>query len=502
MRLTTTDPLFPWHKLDDCPSLALVRRFLDQLPDGPLLAALRARRGRGRNDYPVHVLWRIHLARYLLRHPSMQACLDEVERNPALRQVVGLKPADAVPEAWNLSRFQEVLGRPEHQGLQRQMFEELAGRLAEAVPDLGVNVAGDWAALSARRDAAGKAAAARDADADKGTAKGPRKGKRASRGQASAGDTSGAGGETAGAGQAASGGLPQPDGGRKQYEDEQGRVTQVYEWQGYKFHLLVDVKHEVILAWRVTAASASDAGVIPQLLEDAQRVLPQGRMRTLAYDRAADDVKTHELLHRAGIKPLIQNRSLWKDELERRLPGHPRKGQSNVVYDEAGTLYCYDTVSDPPVKHPMAYLGHEAQAGTLKYRCPARHEKWSCPSDGQCNGQGCRTYGKTVRVRCSGAPEDLRRFPAIPRGTQQFERCYKGRTACERVNARIKLFWGADDGNVTGPARFHAHIAAIMLVHIGLANLLAMADRYEGKSLSPVRLSLIARRLRAAAGVT
>ncbi len=35
-----------------------------------------------------------------------------------------------------------------------------------------------------------------------------------------------------------------------------------------------------------------------------------------------------------------------------------------------------------------------------------------------------------------------------------------------------------------------------MLVHSGLANLLAMADRYEGKSLSPVRLSVIARHLR------
>ena len=94
---------------------------------------------------------------------------------------------------------------------------------------------------------------------------------------------------------------------------------------------------------------------------------------------------------------------------------------------------------------------------------------------------------------------DLRRFPPIPRATKEFERRYKGRTAIERVNARIKLFWGADDGNVRGAARFHAHLATIMLVHISMANWLAMSPRYEGKSLSPTRISMLARRLRKAA---
>lgn len=65
----------------------------------------------------------------------------------------------------------------------------------------------------------------------------------------------------------------------------------------------------------------------------------------------------------------------------------------------------------------------------------------------------------------------------------------------ERTNARLKLFWGANDGNVTGAARFHAHLHTILLVHIGFATLLAMAPRYEGRSLSPTRLSVITRRL-------
>ncbi len=132
-----------------------------------------------------------------------------------------------------------------------------------------------------------------------------------------------------------------------------------------------------------------------------------------------------------------QNRSLWKTEPERLLPGHD--GSSNIVYDEAGTLYCYDKVSEPPVRHQMAYIGHEPERGTLKYRCPAKHEDWQCPMSSICNAG--KSYGKTVRIK---QEEDLRRFPPIPRATKQFERLYKGRTAVERVNGRIKIYWGAD----------------------------------------------------------
>ena len=95
--------------------------------------------------------------------------------------------------------------------------------------------------------------------------------------------------------------------------------------------------------------------------------------------------------------------------------------------------YCYDRSSQPMVRHPMAYNGYEASRGTIKYRCPARHEGWLCPHDAVCNAG--KEYGRTVRVKCD---IDLRRFPPIPRATKQFERLYNGRTAVERVNARLK----------------------------------------------------------------
>jgi hypothetical protein len=228
--------------------------------------------------------------------------------------------------------------------------------------------------------------------------------------------------------------------------------------------------------------------VLPDLLQQARANLPAGRIKTLAYDKAADDEAAHELLHDAGIQPLIQNRSLWKNDRERMLPGHD--GSSNIVYDEAGTLFCYDKVSDPPVRHQMAYIGHEPERGTLKYRCPARQQGWDCPSDAVCNGD--RTYGLTVRVK---QEIDLRRFPSIPRATKQFERLYAGRTAVERVNGRLKIFWGIDDGQVSGSRRFHAHVGAVMVVHLAFATLLAQAARYEG-TFGKMTLSPIAKALR------
>ena len=260
------------------------------------------------------------------------------------------------------------------------------------------------------------------------------------------------------------------------------------EWFGYKLHLVCDVRHEVALAYRVTPASRPDNESLVPVLEDARRCLPPGRIDTLAYDRAADDGGIHEALAEAKVRPVIHQRNLWKGE-----PGRPVEGAGigNVVYDEAGTVYCYDMVSDPPVRHRMAYIGHEPARGTLKYRCPAEHESWRCPCSGRCNAH--KAYGMTVRIK---REVDLRRFPPIPRATKMFERLYKGRTAVERVNARLKVFWGVDDGNLAGGANFHARVGLVMLVHIGLAYLLAQAPRRDpSRRLGQTRLTPIARAL-------
>jgi hypothetical protein len=342
MLIHAAEPLFAWGQLEDCPTLATLRDFLQTVPDQKLLDGLAAARGKGRNDYPVAVLWRVVLLTIALRHVSLNACLAELHRNPPLCRLIGVAAEEQIPHGHNLSRFLDVLGQEPHLSALREIFDDLARRLGQAVPDLGRHTAGDATALSAR--AKGDATAVQ---------------------------------------QELQQGLPQPSGGRKEYTDDQGKVTKVVEWFGYKLHLLVDVKHEAALAYHVTDARAGDNERVGALVAQAEANLPAGRIETLAYDKAADDAAVHERLHTHGIKPLIQNRALWKTEPERVLPGG--RYPLNLVHDESGTVYCYDTASEPPARHRMSYVGYEKDRGTLKYRCPARHEAWPCPSDPRCN---------------------------------------------------------------------------------------------------------------------
>lgn len=446
MKIAITKPLFAWDALEDCPSLKSLRVLLESIPDDELLQSLRAARGKGRDDYPVEVLWGTLLLAIALRHTSTDACIEELNRNPALRLLIGIEREEAVPGADNMSRFLATLGDEPHLALLRRVFDVMAQRLGLVVSDLGRDTAGDSTGLAGR---AALSDQLKDAESKQG--------------------------------------LPQPSGGRKEYQDDEGKVTKIVEWFGYKLHLLVDVKHEVALAYHITDTKAGDNERIPALVEQAKTNLPEGRLQTLAYDKAADDGAVHEFLHEQGIQAIIQNRNFQLDEPEKVLGG---RTPLNIVYDQAGTIYCYDRVSAAPVRHPMAYIGREPDRGTLKYRCPARHQGWDCPSDELCNGP--RDYGLTVRV---DQDIDLRRFPSVPRATKKFERLYAGRTAVERVNARLKIFWGIDDGQVYGSRRFHAHVGAVMVVHLAFATLLAQAERYEG-AYGKMKLSPLAKALR------
>ena len=198
-------------------------------------------------------------------------------------------------------------------------------------------------------------------------------------------------------------GLPQPGGGRKEYLDAEGKVERVVEWFGYKLHLLVDVRHELALAYRITEPAVGDNQMIAALLEQARANLPEGRIDRWPTTRRP---MTRPCIGCCTGRDQAIDREprVVEGRAERMLPGHT--GLSNLVYDESGTIHCYDKMSMPMVRHRMAYIGHELNRGTLKYRCPARHEGWSCPSDARCN-EG-RTYGLVARIK---SELDLRRFP-------------------------------------------------------------------------------------------
>ena len=91
MHIPVTRPLFAGDRLEDCPSLRTVQQFLRAVPDGALLESLRQWRGKGRDDYPVHVCWGVLPLTILLRHATVQSCLGELGRNAALRRLIGIE---------------------------------------------------------------------------------------------------------------------------------------------------------------------------------------------------------------------------------------------------------------------------------------------------------------------------------------------------------------------------------------------------------------------------
>ena len=251
MFVAMTKPLFAWDCLQDSPTLGTIRQFLASIPDAKLLEGLRRHRGHGRNDCPVQVAWGVVLLRIVLRHVSIEATLAELARNEALRRLIGIENEESVPKSWNISRFLDTLGQEPHRSELRRIFDAMIQRLGVAVPDLGQATAGDSTALHARHK---KEKAAKEEIAE---------------------------------------GLPQPSGGKKEYLDDEGRVTKTVEWFGYKLHLLVDAKHEVVVAYQVTTANAADCKSLPDLIAQGQANLPAERIETLAYDKAADDNESH-----------------------------------------------------------------------------------------------------------------------------------------------------------------------------------------------------------------
>jgi Transposase DDE domain len=85
---------------------------------------------------------------------------------------------------------------------------------------------------------------------------------------------------------------------------------EVVERFGFKVHLLVDVKHEVVPTYQITDTKAGDDETLPVLREQGEANLPPQRIETLAYDKAADGESVHEVVSSKKITPIIQTWAL------------------------------------------------------------------------------------------------------------------------------------------------------------------------------------------------
>lgn len=391
------------------------------------MRTLEERRGRGRDEFPIRVIWNSIIAGVVFGHTTIESLRRELLRNAELRQVCGfdvLLGADAVPKAWNYSRF--FVNLFAHQTEIDAMFDRMVADVAEALPDLGRILAVDSKAIQSAgkkpKDPKAEPDGRRDLDADWGA---------------------------------------------KTYRgtDKDGKAWEkVKHWFGYKLHLIVDATHELPIAYEVTKASVSDPTRLLPLVEIVAKRHPEVIARTefLPADRAYDSREIYKTVYdRYGAKPVIDTRNDWKDgEITR--PLFPDRADC-IVYDVRGTVYCDRGRADRPVTDsPMIFGGFDEDRGALRYICPAEREGSICPQ-AEC---GVCHYGRNLRVKLD---TDRRYFVPLPRSTYRWKREYDKRTSIERVNGRIDNSFGFEKHSIRGLKKMKCRVGLALGIMLAMA---------------------------------
>jgi hypothetical protein len=431
--------LFSWKEIQNLGDLQRLQLVLKYLPDEPLMRLLESHRGKGRNDYPIRAVWNSILAGVVFQHNSIESLRRELIRNGQLRWLCGFdlaKDAAAVPPAHVYTRFLKLLLRYIEQI--EHIFDDLVEQLHKALAGFGTNLAMDGKAINTHAR--------------------PRKGLR---------NMSCDGRRDTDA-----------DYGKKTYSGvrEDGTAWQkVVKWFGYKLHLIVDADYELPVAFELTKASSNE---IPQgrklikKLKQRHAELLEQDCKALIADRGLDDTKLIvSLWDDCGIKPVIDIRNMWKDGEETKLVD----GQTNVVYDYQGNVYCYCPMTGE--RRQMAYGGFEKDRKTLKYRCPVSHYGLECKGCNRCAVTGA------VRIKLS---QDRRVFTPLARSSYRWKQMYKKRTSVERVNSRLDVCFCFEQHFIRGQKKMKLRMGLALVVILAMA-LGRVKDKQKDKIRSLVQ---------------
>ena len=415
MAIIPQKTLFVWE--DDIEILGDLERLklaLETMPDEKLMELLESRRGRGRDDYPIRAMWNSIIAGIIFQHPTQKSLLRELGRNVQLRYVCGFGWGK-IPSSYNYTRFLKILLM--HREEIENIFQSLVEELTLLLPDFGERLAIDSKSIPSfakRSSKETKVDGRRDLDADLG--------KKVYKGTREDGST----------------------------------WEKVVKCFGYKLHLVVDSKYELPVAYEVTKASSPDVKegekLFKKLVEDTPEIT--SRCNYFSGDKGYDSTKFMELLYDNDIHPIIDTRSLWKDEKLRPV----FEGQYDIYYNECGDVYCFEPESG--TRHLMCNNGYDKSRGSLRKACPAHKMGISCNSVGECK----RTGGVRIPLET-----DKRVFTSIDRSSYKWEREYKKRTAVERVNSRLDVSLGFENHTIRGKPKMDLKCSLALIVMLAFA---------------------------------
>lgn len=170
------------------------------------------------------------------------------------------------------------------------------------------------------------------------------------------------------------------------------------------------------------------------------------QIKNLCLDSAHDNYPTYELCKKWNIAPFIDLNSNR---------GRPESIPKRLDIDTNGTPLC-------AAGFRMVYWGYSPKRHDCKWRCPVacgKEEKCTC--EVPCSSS---SYGRCLYTKPAW---DIRLYPPIPRGTEEYKKTYNNRTSSERVNNRILNDYHLHDMKIHGKKRysFFAMIAG-MNIHL------------------------------------
>jgi len=401
---------------DDNTRLVLVLSALEPYLS-PLLWKLELER-MGRQDcYPVRMMMNCFIAGYVYQMPVKNELIRELRRNGSLRRLVGVKSIGLVPNAWQFSRFLSRLSEDENLALLEDGFHRCVEELRNLLPGFGRNLGVDGTAV-------------------KSWSSGIKDDKT---------------------------GLPSdPDaawGIREKRKKKDGKLEKVVKkWFGYLVMLVVDCDYEIPVGFDVSPANTSEMTKFSEVLEDVvdrHPCLPiEAVMGDAGFDSAAN---CGYVLNDLNALPVIKMRLEQSPDAE------------------CTTSICRCTELGVPIcdeGNKMHYAGRDGSY--LKWRCPAVMEGREC----LCKLDNCSTsdYGRVLKVAIA---EDVRRFPGLSRDSLKWKRLYRKRSACERVNARLKNYLLLDEQHVRGKGKVKVQVAMSLLVMLASAISMAKLDKLE-----------------------
>ena len=293
------------------------------MDDEALMLRLEARRGNGRDDYPVRVMWNLIIAMKVFGHRTVESFRRELMRNSQLRKICGLedfgRKKHLVPPARVFSGFFKLLA--DEQAEIDGMFDGMVLELTEKLPEFGKDAAGDGKYLDSY-------AKRQDKDPN------PDAGDRAERD--------------------AKWGVKE-----YHYEDKSGnpQVKKEYHF-GFKAHIICDVKTELPMGYNVLAANSDEKKAMMDMLGKLPALITD-RMDHLMLDRGYDSTEMICAAKAAGIIPVVDIRNCWKDGETTR-----QYKDTDIVYDFKGNVYMVDEKGG---QRRMHYEGYDCQKKCLRY---------------------------------------------------------------------------------------------------------------------------------------